>query len=421
MLTLLRQRDFGLLWTAGLISYLGDFMFMVALPLHVYALTGSTLAGAGVYASLLVPRIVLGSLAGVLVDRWDRKRTMVVVDLFRAVALLPLMAAGSEDRLWLTYVIPAIAATAGLLFGPSENALLPKLVPDERLTTANALNALNNNVGRLVGPMLGATIYAWNGIALVIAIDAATYLVAALLIALIVADGRPERDEAEAATGSLWRRTVDELRDGLALIRGDRLLRVILGAMAVGMVGEGTFGALGLAPLVLDELGGSERDVGLVASAQAVGGLVGGVAVARIGERLPIRWAFGLGMIGLGVTDIVSANGANLVGAGQGAVIVAMVFMFAAGFPVTAFGTAEQTAIQRGVTDAYRGRVFGALSTVSSVSILAGLLAGGILAERVGIVPMLVAGCCCWIVGGLIVLSRWPGGRSEATTGSNAV
>lgn len=409
MFALLRQRDFGLLWTAGLISIAGDFMLLIALPLHVYALTGSALAGGGVYASLLVPRVLLGSIAGVLVDRWDRKRTMVVVDVARAVILLPLMAVGSEDRLWLAYVVPGIAATAGLLFGPAENALLPRLVGEERLTVANALNALNNNVGRLVGPVLGASLYAWSGIAVVIAIDAATYVVAAGLIALIVADGRPERGEAtEAEVASLLRRTVGEWRDGLALIRGDRALRVILGSSVVGFVGEGTFGALGLAPLILDVLGGSERDIGLIASAQAIGGLAGGFGVAKFGDRLPARLMIGGGFIGLGLADLVTANGANLIGAGSGALALAMVFMFAAGFPVTAFDAGERSAIQRRVPDAYRGRVFGALSAVTSVSILVGLLAGGALADRVGIVPMLSIGCGCWIAAGLIVLARWP-------------
>ena len=409
MLSLLRERDFGLLWTAGLISIAGDFMLLIALPLHVYALTGSALAGGGVYASLLVPRVLLGSIAGVLVDRWDRKRTMVVVDLARAVILLPLLAVGSDDRLWLAYVVPGIAATAGLLFGPAENALLPRLVGEGRLTVANALNALNNNIGRLIGPALGAALYAWSGIALVVAIDAATYLVAALLIALIVADGRPVRDVAEAeAVSSPWRRTATEWRAGLRVIRGDRALRLILISSCVGFVGEGTFGALGLAPLVLDVIKGTEADVGLIASAQAVGGLAGGFAVARLGSRLVSQLMVGGGMIGLGLTDFVTANGANLVGAGRPALVVAMLFMFAAGLPVTAFDVGQRSEIQRRVTDAYRGRVFGTLSAVTSVSILIGLLGGGALADSVGIVPMLSIGCGCWIAGGSLVLWRWP-------------
>jgi len=417
MLALLRQRDFGLLWTAGLISIAGDFMLLIALPLHVYAVTGSALAGGGVYASLLVHRILLGSIAGVLVDRWDRKRTMVAVDLTRAVLLLPLMAVGSEDRLWLAYVVPGIAATAGLLFNPAENALLPKLVGEEKLTVANALNTLNNNVGRLIGPVLGAFIYAWDGIALVIAIDAATYLAAAGLVALILADGRSEVDpNAAPAVGSLWRRTIAEWRDGMALIHRDRALRVILIATAVGFVGEGTFGALGLAPLILDVLGGGERDVGLIASAQAIGGLAGGFGVARLGDRLPTRLLIGGGLAGLGLADLVTANGANLLGAGRPALILAVVFMFAAGFPVTAQYTGQQSAIQRRVPDAYRGRVFGTLRAVGGVSILVGLLAGGALADRFGIVPMLSVGCACWIAAGVIVLVTWPRADESPTS-----
>jgi len=425
MLALLRQRDFGLLWTAGLISIAGDFMLLIALPLHVYALTGSALAGGGVYASLLVPRVLLGSFAGVLVDRWDRKRTMVVVDLARAGILVPLVAVESNERLWLAYVVPGIAATAGLLFGPAENALLPRLVGEERLTVANALNALNNNIGRLIGPALGAALYAWDGIAVVVAIDAATYLVAALLIALIVADGRPERDEdAEIAVGSVLLRTLREWGDGLRLIQGDRTLRVLLTANVVGFIGEGTFGALGLAPLILDVLGGTEADVGLIASAQAIGGLIGGVALARIGDRLPVRLAIGGGLAGLGVADLVTTNAANLVGEGRPALLLAMAFMLLAGLPVIAEGAAQQTLIQRRVADAYRGRVFGTMGAVTSVSILIGLIGGGALADRVGIVPMLSIGCGCWIAGGLIVLTQWPAEEPSIatdTTGTGAV
>ena len=236
-----------------------------------------------------------------------------------------------------------------------------------------------------------------------------------------MADGRPERSEAtEAEVASIFRRTAGEWRDGLALIRSDPALRVILLASAVGFIGEGTFGALGLAPLILDVLGGGEQDVGLIASAQAIGGLAGGLGIARLGDRLPTRLLIGGGLMGLGLADLVTANGANLLGAGRPALVLAMVFMFVAGFPVTASFAGQQTAIQRRVPDAYRGRVFGALGAVTSVSIMLGLLAGGALADRVGIVPMLSIGCGCWIAAGLIVLVRWPAGEAateERTAG----
>jgi MFS family permease len=112
----LRHRDFALLWTAGLISVAGDFALIIVLPLHAYALTGSAVATGAVFAASFLPRVLLGSIAGVFVDRWDRKRTMVAADLLRAALLLPLLAVGSPDLLWLLYLVRAATGTVGLLF-----------------------------------------------------------------------------------------------------------------------------------------------------------------------------------------------------------------------------------------------------------------------------------------------------------------
>src|SRR5215210_9215849 len=109
----LRSRDFALLWTAGLISVAGDFALLIALPLHAYGLTGSAVATGGVFAASLLPRVLLGSIAGVFVDRWDRKRAMVAADLLRAALLLPLLAVGSPDLLWLLYLVRAATGVIG--------------------------------------------------------------------------------------------------------------------------------------------------------------------------------------------------------------------------------------------------------------------------------------------------------------------
>jgi MFS family permease len=192
MLATLRQRNFALLWLAGLVSIAGDFALIVALPLHVYRLTGSTLATACTLAANSLPRVVAGSVAGVFVDRWDRQRTMVAADLLRAAALLPLLVA--PTNLGAIYAIAAVQGTIGLFFSPAEGALLPQLVGEERLVTANALNALNDNLGMLAGPALGALLYAETGIGGVVLADAATYLGSALLIGLIRDGGRRTED-----------------------------------------------------------------------------------------------------------------------------------------------------------------------------------------------------------------------------------
>ncbi|HEY0737259.1 MAG TPA: MFS transporter, partial [Herpetosiphonaceae bacterium] len=164
MLSLLRQRNFALLWFGALISLVGDWMIRVSLPIYIYQLTGSTLATGLMFMAGVLPQILLGSVAGVFVDRWDRKRTMVISNLLLALTLLPVLFVTSVDRLWIVYGISFISATIAQFFAPAEHALLPQLVGEKHLLSANALNILNNNLARLIGPSLGGAAAVWFGL-----------------------------------------------------------------------------------------------------------------------------------------------------------------------------------------------------------------------------------------------------------------
>lgn len=422
MLQVMRQRNFALLWLAGLISDAGDFALIVALPLHIYRETDSTLATAGIFAVRVVPSILIGSIAGVFVDRWDRKWTMIHADLIRALVVLLLVVAVSGDLLILLFLVTAVHGTIGLFFNPAENALLPLLVDKEHLVAANALNALNNNLGRLIGPVIGAWLYATSGLGGAAVVDAVSYAGSAALIALIAAPPRHPQPASVATGASALRRVLGEWRDGLALVRVSRPLRVVLTGDALGMVSEGAFVTLAVAPFVLDVLGGTEAQVGWISSAQAVGGLAAGVVVARYGRRFTKRWLLGGGMIGLGLADMSQFNVRLVMDAGTPAVLAAMGCMLAAGIPVVAAGTGSQSLLQELTEDRYRGRVFGALAAVRGVAVLIGLALAGVLGEIVGIVPVLTAGAALWVVGGIVILlflehpspASSPSGRSQA-------
>jgi MFS family permease len=406
MFSMLRNRDFGLLWLAGLISMAGDTALVIALPLHIYRLTDSTLATSGVIASTLLPRVLFGSFAGVFADRWDRKRVMMFSDLSRAIILLPLLLV--PDHLILVYAIAAAQGILGLCFSPAESAMLPTLVGEDKLVQANALNSLNDNLAMLIGPPLGAFLYAFMGIGGAALYDSVTYAGSAILLGLIVADTRPKREVNAEIIGSQVKHILSEWRAGLSIVRRDQSLRVVFVSRSLANIAEGVFLTLGISPLVLDVLGGTPSQVGWPPMAQAIGGMLAGVVVIRIGHRLSKRWLFGGGMVGLGLCDFSTFNAFRFAAAGTPAVVVAMGFMTLAGIPAVAGGAGSQTIVQEQTTDAYRGRVFGALSSISGVAMVAGLAIGGVLGDRIGLFPVLSASAMVRVVGGIVALVFLP-------------
>jgi MFS family permease len=183
----LRQRNFVLVWLAGVVSVLGDWVLNVGLPFYVYERTGSVLATGAMLAARTVPALLLGPVAGVFVDRWDRRRTMLAADVLRAAAVLALLAVQSDDGLWLIYPVAFLLSAIGQFFGPAQNALLPRLVGEAYLLRANALTALGNELTRLVAAPLGGALMASLGLASVVWLDSVSFLASALAILLIAA------------------------------------------------------------------------------------------------------------------------------------------------------------------------------------------------------------------------------------------
>src|SRR6266540_2998176 len=147
MLRVLRHRAFAVLWLGGLLSLVGDWMLITGIPLVVYQLTGSTLALGAAVAANALPRVLVGSVAGVFVDRWDRRRTMVVCDLLLGLGLLPLLVVRDARDLWLIALVLLWESSVVRFYQPAEGALLPRVVPDDELIAANALNGFSMSVG----------------------------------------------------------------------------------------------------------------------------------------------------------------------------------------------------------------------------------------------------------------------------------
>src|SRR5258708_7928294 len=158
MLAVLRQRNFALLWFGQLISLTGDYVLIVALPFYTYQLTGSVLATGIMFLVQALPGLFLGSLAGVFVDRWDRRWTMIASDLLRAGVLLFLLLARSRDLVWIIYVVALTEQLISLFFIPAKGAIIPNIVAEQHLLPANSFNSSSDAVPPLVCPPLAPAI-----------------------------------------------------------------------------------------------------------------------------------------------------------------------------------------------------------------------------------------------------------------------
>ncbi len=404
MLTTLRQRNFSLLWSAGLISMIGDWMLFIALPIYVYKLTGSALATSTMFIAEMIPSLLLGSVAGVFVDRWNRKRIMVITNLLLALGLLPLLLVHSTAWLWVVYVVAFVESVLTQFFTPAESALLPLLVSEEHLGPANSLNSLNKNIARLVGPPLGGIVAGLLGLPGITLMDAATFLIAGGMIALIVVKSGHTQEESEivsTAAGrqhpivTVWR----EWLEGLRLVKRERLVSIMFVLFAVTSLGEGVFGVL-FVVFVYKILHGGALQLGWLMGAQAVGGLVGSVLVGYVFKFLSPSRLIGISAVLFGLIDLVIFNYPAFF---PGFALAVILFVLV-GIPGVGTMTSSYTLLQTAVADEYRGRIFGAIGTTGALFMLSGTILAGFLGDHVGVVTVLNTQGVVYVLAGVFAL-----------------
>ena len=277
MLATLRQRNFALLWFGGLISLIGDRAMFIGLEFYVFQQTGSTLRMAALFTAYYLPMVLFGSVAGVFVDRWDRRRIMIITNLLQACVMPLLFLVRSGEWLWLVYLVAFVQSSASIFFGPAESAIVPNLVEEEHLVPANALGNLNNTISRLAGPPIGGILFALCGLGGVVIVDSASFLIAAALIALMSVPSRPAAAQGGEAdvTGevvSSWVQVWREWREGLRLVRHDRLLVALFVVNGITSFGGSMIDPL-YAPFVGEILHGGPAALGWLSTTGAVGGL----------------------------------------------------------------------------------------------------------------------------------------------------
>ena len=398
MLAVLRQRNFALLWWGGLISFMGDWVMFTALPLYILYLTGSVAAMGLYFVAASLPGIVLGSVAGVFVDRWDRKWILVITNLLLAPVYCLFLFVDTPDKVWITYVVALLGNVIRQLLNPAENALLPKLVGESDLVTANSLNSLNNNLARLIGPAVGGVVFAWFGFHVSVWLDVASFALAAAMIALISAPRsitRATHHDADEAAGLQRKNVFREWVEGLKVIRHNRTLSTLLALATMIWLADGAITVL-FAVYVTEALHGGSVELGWLMTAQAIGGLVGSAFIGRVSKKVQAWKLVAYGLLFFGVIDLLVFAIPILP--------LNLALLVLIGAPLVGLDVGAVTMLQTATPDRYRGRVFGTIATTTALLLMVGRVIATVLGGQVNVVLLLVSMCLLVVISGLLAL-----------------
>jgi MFS family permease len=382
LLTVLKQRDLGLLFGGQVISQIGDFVLFVALPFWIYQLTGSATATGLMFAALTLPQLFLSPIAGVFVDRWDRRTTMIVADLLRAGIMLAYFTVRTADQAWIIYLLAFAESSVSRFFLPAVSAVVPMIAPRERLAQINAALGMSNAIARLGGPALGGILVAVWGPHSAAALDSVSYLISAAAITLMRIPATACAPTAENGRSDALYSVGRQLVEGLQVVLGRPVLRMVFSSVTVFMLSEGIIDVL-LVVMVTKVWRGGASELGWLISAQGVGALVGSAVIGSVSARISSRMLIVAGGMGIGGLLLAMVN--------QPSVYVAMALLTAGGVMVVAVDVGWTTLMQLGSDDSNRGRVAVLLQTVIATAMMLSIGITSAVADQVGVVGMLDA------------------------------
>jgi len=382
-----RNRYFTYLWSGQLISTIGDALTSLAAGIFVYSITGSVLSVGLILMASAAPTLVFGLIAGVIVDRYNRKTIMIVSSLLRAVlvGLIPVLVVSGDDIVWL-YVLVLASASVQQFFDPANDSVLPEIASDEELGAANSLMAIAQFGSTAIGFALAGLITAQFSIAIAFWLDAATFVISAALIfvvkikPMVVEETTTVREVIRNlgfGAGFIWR---------LPILRSMVLLRTPV------MLIFGLQNVL-LLPFAFEVLGAGEFEYGLQEGITSVGFVIGSLLMATYADRLREGTWLVLSFLGMGVAGLLYALSSNI--------WMAIGLIGISGVMNAPAFVAGRLINQRNTPREVRGRVFSTNYVIRDVIYLAGMALAG-LADVIDVRMLFVGSSAVLIVTALI-------------------
>jgi MFS family permease len=385
---LFADRSFRIFWSGFSFSVLGDGMTRVALIWFVYSATGSARAVGTLLLCYTGPIIVGGLMAGMLLDRFDRRAVMIADNLTRGVVigLIPLLHALGRLALWHAYVVAGVYGLLMMISLAGGPSLVPSLVPDAQLATANALEMLSFTLGGVVGPPLAGFLIAIIGAPNVVVVDVASYALFALALSRVRLT--PRLVATTEAAGQAY-----HLGHAVRLLLGNRILLSTTAMFLSFNVGRGLL--LVWLPILADRsLGGGAGLYGILLGAEAAGEVTSSLLAGGMSPRLPLGASICLSQLCAGAVLLIVLATRNVAGA-----LVGLALYGLCSAPLTIWA---QTLRMRIIPERLRGRAFALLRTLMQSGTPIGGALGGILLPLLGIPAMIALSACIVGTPGLI-------------------
>jgi DHA3 family macrolide efflux protein-like MFS transporter len=365
------------LWAAQTISVFGDFLALFAvIAILTFKLHATAQQVTGIQIAYMLPIAILGILAGVFVDRWPLKPTMVASDSIRAALCLLLLVC---TQVWHFYAVLAAISIVSSFFSPAQGVAIRSAVPLHGLRSANALIQQVMFGMRIIGPAIASMMVAYAGAKSCYLFDSFSFIASACIIASLTFL-KPEKAAPAPHTptqdASAIRKVWIDMKQGISFIFHHAALLFVILAMAAGMFVIGCFGPL-IAIYVRDSLHASTKMFGLVSPMIGVGMLLGINGLNTLGKKLSNTLLVYCGLIGIAVGLVILTLlphiGSTLVG------------NFIIGFAVAAIIVPAQTLFQQATPPELLGRVGSTFMSIIFTAQIAGLILSGILTQHIGV------------------------------------
>jgi MFS family permease len=377
------NRSFRQLWLGQVVSQMGDWFDTIALYTIILQLSGSGRAVGLLLVARFLPSVIFGSLSGVVADRFSRRSIMIVSDLLRAVVVLGFLFVRRADQLWIVYFLTVLQLALSTFFEPAKTAVIPSIVSDRELLSANAISSVTWSAMLTLGAAIGGLVTGWFGTDVAFILDALTYLLSAALIASVRIPKRPPREKQKLTVSRAL--GITETIEGIRYVKRRPSVLALLMVKPAWGLGGGILTLLAVFGEKIFPVGKSAATgIGVLFAARGIGTAVGPIVARRISGEGKNRM-----QASIGIAFVIAGVFYMIFGMANSFVIALIVLGLAhtGGSILWVFST---VLLQRGVEDNFRGRVFAAELALLTLTMAISNYTTGELLDRFGMSPRAV-------------------------------